>query len=104
LIEIYANYIKSPTSLISGRIFIDAKYLWPEELLVIMSSFGNQRIKEEYYSSHPDTQNTLTGNNEMSAHQFLPLYDSFEKDKIIGTKIFFINESDFGGSVPKWIT
>ena len=23
---------------------------------------------------------------------------------VIGTKIFFVNESDFGGSVPKWLT
>jgi len=28
LVEIYASYIKSPTSLMSDRVTIDAKYLW----------------------------------------------------------------------------
>ena len=26
-----------------------------------------------------------------------------DPNKVIGTKITFVNESDFGGSFPKWI-
>lgn len=38
LVEIYASYIKSPTVLVNDRIFLDAKYIWPEEKTAIMSS------------------------------------------------------------------
>ncbi len=41
VVEIYASIIKSPTSFMSDRLVIDAKYLWPEENLVIFSSLGN---------------------------------------------------------------
>jgi hypothetical protein len=36
--ELYAMHIKSPSFLVADRIFIDAKYLWPEENMVIVSS------------------------------------------------------------------
>jgi hypothetical protein len=29
--------------------------------------------------------------------------DPLDPAKAIGTKIIFVNESDFGGSFPKWI-
>ena len=31
----------------------------------------------------------------------MPLYDS--NNKLIGTKIFYLNESTFGGHVPEWL-
>lgn len=31
----------------------------------------------------------------------MPLTDL--NKKVIGTRIFYLNQSDFGGSVPKWI-
>jgi hypothetical protein len=37
-VQIYAMYIKSPSFLVADRLFIDAKYLWCEENLVIVSS------------------------------------------------------------------
>ena len=39
-LELYAMHIKSPTRLVSDRIFIDAKYIFPNEDMVIVSSFG----------------------------------------------------------------
>ncbi len=40
-IEIYASHVKSGTIIVSDRIFVDAKYIYPEENLVLMSSIGN---------------------------------------------------------------
>ena len=31
----------------------------------------------------------------------MPLYDS--NQNLIGTKIFYLNESTFGGKVPEWL-
>ena len=49
VVEIYASHIKSPTSLISDRLVIDAKYLVPQEHIVMMSSKGNDAQRDEYY-------------------------------------------------------
>jgi hypothetical protein len=40
----------------------------------------------------------------LSGHYFEPLYDPLDCKKIIGTSVVFVNESDFGGSVPKYLT
>lgn len=37
-VQIYAMKIKSPSFLVADRLFIDAKYLWCDENLVIVSS------------------------------------------------------------------
>lgn len=50
-IEIFANLVLSPTMLIAGRLFIDAKYLFRSENLVIMSSRGNQKYAQDYMNS-----------------------------------------------------
>ncbi len=41
--ELYAMHIKSPTILVSDRIFIDAKYIFEEENMVIVSSYGCEK-------------------------------------------------------------
>ena len=48
-VEIYASFIKSPTSLISDRVVIDAKYLWPQEFMVTFSSRGNDTHRDQYF-------------------------------------------------------
>ena len=39
----------------------------------------------------------------MAGHLFEPLYDPLDCKKVIGTSVVFVSESDFGGSVPKWL-
>ena len=38
--ELYAMHIKSPSFLVADRIFIDAKYIFVDENMVIVSSHG----------------------------------------------------------------
>lgn len=39
--------------------------------------------------------------NNISAFKFYPILN--EQGETIGTRTIFVNESDFGGVVPKWI-
>lgn len=102
LVEIYASYIKSPTILVSGRIFIDAKYMSRDESLVVMSGIGNELIKEQYLQSH-DVEGLEVGESIISGFKFDPIYDS-QSEQIIGTSVVFVSEQDFGGTFPKWFT
>jgi hypothetical protein len=45
----------------------------------------------------------IPANNRFSGHLYQPLYDLIDPNKVIGTRIIFVNESDFGGSFPKWL-
>lgn len=47
-VEIFSSILKSPTILISERTFIDAKYVWPEDNIAIMSSQGMDDFREIY--------------------------------------------------------
>ena len=38
IVEVYSSIIKPPNAFIDGRVFVDAKYLYPDELLCLMSS------------------------------------------------------------------
>jgi hypothetical protein len=37
-VEVYSSIIKPPNAFIDGRVYVDAKYIYPDELLCIMSS------------------------------------------------------------------
>ena len=101
-IEVYANYIKSPTIVVSDRIFIDAKYLWPDETLAIMSSQGNEIIQGEYFRNNAKEVKGLTlAKSTISGMKFTPV---LQNDQIVGTHVVFVSQSDFGGSIPKWMT
>ena len=43
--------------------------------------------------------------NNISAFKFYPIYQDPEDpaSPVIGTQTIFVNESDFGGSIPKWL-
>ena len=43
--ELYAMHIKSPSFLVADRVFIDGKYIFPGEDMVIVSSFGCEKQK-----------------------------------------------------------
>ncbi len=75
--ELYAMYIKSPTFLISDRIMIDAKYVWKEEAVVIVSSLGCDHEKQEYIDTH-DLKGIEYARNVISAMKFLPIYEVSE--------------------------
>lgn len=51
-IQIYASHVNSPTRLISDRAFVDAKYMWPAENLILMSSHGNEKVREQVLASN----------------------------------------------------
>jgi hypothetical protein len=102
--ELYAMFIKSPTFLIADRVMIDAKYVWKEDCVVIVSSLGCEPEMEEYCRTH-DLKGLELAQNILSAMKFFPIYEvpEDETSRIIGTRTIFVNESDFGGSVPKWL-
>lgn len=50
---------------------------------------------------HKDIKDLCLAINILSGVQFLPLYDS--QNKVIGTKAVMLSQSDFGGSLAKWI-
>ena len=90
--------------LINGRIFVDAKYLFPNpekhDYMLISSSNGNEEIRDEYMSSK-ELGGLTVAHQLLSGHWIKPIYDN--QQNIIGTSAFFVSESSFGGAVPKWI-
>ena len=52
VIQTYASLGK-PTGIIAGRIFLDSKYIWEKDLIIVMSSVGNETEREEYRKAHP---------------------------------------------------
>ena len=102
--ELYAMHIKSPSFLVADRIFIDGKYIFPGENMVIVSSHGCEKEKQDYYESN-DLQGMELAVNNISAFKFYPIYQDPEDpaSPVIGTQTIFVNESDFGGSIPKWL-
>lgn len=102
--ELYAMHIKSPSFLVADRIFIDGKYIFREENMVIVSSHGCEKEKQEYYETH-DLHGMELAVNNISAFKFYPIYESPDDptSRVIGTQTIFVNESDFGGSIPKWL-
>lgn len=51
-VEVYASYIKAPNAFIAGRIIFDAKFIFPEDSLVIFTSDGNDGYAKEYFATH----------------------------------------------------
>jgi hypothetical protein len=97
-IEIFCSILKSPTILISDRTFIDAKYIWPDDSIAIMSSQGLEDFRDEYIAKSGIKDATF-GNDLLTAFKFEPLLDNEGVPQ--GTKTIFVSWSDFGGSVPK---
>ena len=91
-----------PSAFIAGRIFLVANYRYPEHSIIISSSRGNQRYLDEYLGAGKHEGKT-PADNRFSGHQYTPIYDLLDPSKVVGTRVTFVNESDFGGSFPKWI-
>ena len=58
------------------------------------------KVKKAYFDTHDIGRLELAINN-ISAFKFYPILN--EQGETIGTRTIFVNESDFGGVVPKWI-
>ena len=102
--ELFAMFIKSPTILIADRVMFDAKYVWNDEAVVIVSSLGCEKERDEYCRTH-DLRGLEIAVNILSAMKFIPIYENPDDptSNVIGTTTVFVNESDFGGSIPKWL-
>ena len=73
--------------------------------MVIVSSDGNEKYRQEYLNSDPKAFKDITvAYCHLAAHYLKPLYDENDKAKCIGTKVFYVIATNFGGSIPQWIT
>ena len=78
--------------------------MWEAEKVIVMSSVGNEAVREEYRKAHPkEAASWVDAINYMSGMRFSAIYDSKDPTKVIGIHSFFVSQSDFGGSVPKWL-
>lgn len=69
--------------------------------IAIFSSKGNESIAQEYASKN-NLEGSAMAYTVISGHYYMPLLNI--EGQVIGTKIFYLNLSDFGGSVPQWLT
>ena len=103
-VQIYTALIQMPTRFLNDRVFIDAKYTFAEpakqEYMGITSSQGNEKLMEEYKSTH-DISNVTFAYCTLSGQFYSPIYDA--RNRIIGTKSYLLNDSSFGGNVPQWM-
>lgn len=60
--------------MISGRAFIDAKYVWADKDLAIMSSDGNEKYRDEYLS-RPIAKGLILAYSRLSGFKFEAIYD-----------------------------
>ncbi len=94
--------MRPPTILVSGRVFITASYLWPEKFICIQSGESNETYVSDYFKAGRDEGKQLA-KSIIAGHYYEPLYDPLDCKRVIGTLVVFVNESDFGGLIPKWL-
>ena len=69
-----------------------------------MSSEGNEQVRDEYVEKNPKAVKGLSfAYSTISGFKFIPVYDPKDSTKVVGTSVIFLNQSDFGGSFPKWV-
>ena len=91
VIQTYASLGK-PTGIIAGRIFLDSKYIWEKDLVIVMSSVGNETARDKYRKAHPkEASGWVDAINYMSGMRFFPIYDPQDATKIVGTHSFFVS-------------
>ena len=101
-VDIFATMIKSPAMFISARIFVDARYMLKDpvkdQYIIMFSSRGNEAIAQDYSNTH-DLNGSALAHSIISGHWYMPLLDE-KTNEVIGTKIFYLSQSDFGGKIP----
>jgi hypothetical protein len=80
---------------------VEAKYYIPEENLFIISSRGNEKIREAYLKTMDASKYGITV-TILSGFKFEPIYDKVNPSLVIGTRMIMISTADHG-SIPKWI-
>ena len=104
-VDFFATMIKSPGMFIAGRLFVDGRYMMRDPLkshyLIMFSSKGNERLTQEYTNTH-DLEGSALAHAVISGHWYMPLIDE-TTGNAVGTKIFYLSQSDFGGKVPGWL-
>jgi hypothetical protein len=82
----------SPPFPLADRLFVDARYLYPnpkdDEYIAIFSSRGNDEIMAEYVASAGIPSSTVLGKAYMSGHWYRAMVRNGE---VVGTKIFYVN-------------
>lgn len=101
--DITQTLIKAPAPFMSGRVFFDARYIFKYEktgaLFAIFSSKGNEQITKDFKAKN--NLDEVVAYTVISGHMYTPIKDS--NNITIGTHIFYLTESNFGGKLPEWI-
>ena len=86
----------------SGRVFYDARYLFKtsnDTLFAVFSSKGNEQITKDLIVKHGLDE--VVAFTIISGHMYIPIKDI--NNQTIGTHIYYVTESNFGGKLPEWI-
>ena len=87
LIETFASRGKS-FGPISGRLFVNHKFLWPKENMAAMTSTGLKEVERLYIEDHPKEVKGLTlAHGHISGYRFTPI---FEGEKVVGTNLVLV--------------
>jgi hypothetical protein len=88
----------------AGRVFFDARYMFttPKDgtMFALFSSIGNEQITKDYIARNKLDE--ALAYTTISGHTFCPIKDS-QNDATIGTQIYYLTQSDFGGKLPQWL-
>jgi hypothetical protein len=70
--------IKSPAMFISGRLFVDSRYMLrdpvKDSFIIMFSSKGNESIASDYQSTH-DLNGSALAHSIISGHRYMPWLD-----------------------------
>eukprot|EP00347_Sterkiella_histriomuscorum_P014040 403362389 len=106
-VEVIVSLVQPPVSMLSVRVVFGAQYYqeFPEkhEYIVIFSNRGNEQVQKEYEEEQTNKNFTMV-NVHLSAYWLKPIFEEEgnPESKLIGTRIFLANQTDFG-SIPNWI-
>ena len=74
-IQTYANFAKKKF-VISGRVVVETRYFNKKDLLIVISSKGNDSISEEYYKRNADlVKKYVITKTVLFGCKFEPIYD-----------------------------
>ncbi|TNV77787.1 hypothetical protein FGO68_gene6178 [Halteria grandinella] len=101
-IQTFANFGKK-RAMMQGRMNFDTRYFNKSELIVVLSSQGNDGIRDAYLAKNPECNKKYSHSTTiLSGFKFDPIFDKADATKVIGTHMFLLSTADHG-SIPKWI-
>ncbi len=76
IVQIYSSIIKPPSALITGRVFVDAKYIWTGDMMCLMSSEGNEKERSQFLDRNSKAVRGMTNAFcKISGFKFTPVLD-----------------------------